>query len=135
MTNDGIKNKLQRGLALTVKESWDLYKYIQALEQQSMRDATEEERKSVKNYIESISKPTGVQFEAQPFINKPCISKGVCREDKIQVLDKIRSEIEKLNPVDYGSIYSYESHNGARDMKQDALQIIDKYRVESEGWE
>lgn len=32
------------------------------------------------------------------------------------VLDKIRAEIEELNPVDYGSIYSYESHNGARDM-------------------
>ena len=30
-----------------------------------MRDATEEERKSVKDYIKSISKPTGVQFDAQ----------------------------------------------------------------------
>lgn len=32
----------------------------------NMRDATEEERKSVKDYVESISKPTGVRFEAQP---------------------------------------------------------------------
>lgn len=32
-----------------------------------MRDATEEERKSVKDYVESISKPTGVHFdETQP---------------------------------------------------------------------
>ena len=32
-----------------------------------MRDATEEERKSVKDYVESISKPTGFNFyEAQP---------------------------------------------------------------------
>lgn len=28
-----------------------------------MRDATEEERESVKEYVESISKPTGVQFD------------------------------------------------------------------------
>jgi len=43
---------------------------IQALEQDSnigkvisMRDATPEEQKSVENYIKSISKPTGVDFE------------------------------------------------------------------------
>ncbi len=50
----------------------------------------------------------------------------------IDTLDKIKAEIEKLNPVDYGSIYSYESHNGARDMKEDILDIIDKYKAESE---
>lgn len=40
---------------------------IQAIDAQQtkMRDATEEERKSVKDYIESISKPTGVRFDAQ----------------------------------------------------------------------
>lgn len=48
------------------------------------------------------------------------------------ILDKIRTEIEKLNPVDYGSMYSYESHNGARDMKEDILDIIDRYKAESE---
>lgn len=48
------------------------------------------------------------------------------------VLEKIRTEIEKLNPVDYGSIYSYESHNGARDMKDDVLTIIDECKLESE---
>lgn len=30
---------------------------------ESMRDATEEERKSTKDYIDSISKPTGLQFD------------------------------------------------------------------------
>ena len=45
-------------------------------------------------------------------------------------LDKIRAEIEMLNPVDYGLISSYESHNGAKDMKSDVLEIIDKYRNE-----
>ena len=48
------------------------------------------------------------------------------------ILDKIRAEIGELNPVDYGSIYSYESHNGARYMKDDVLYIIDKYKAESE---
>ena len=39
-----------------------------------MRDATEEERKSVKDYVESISKPTGFNFyEAQP--SEDCISR------------------------------------------------------------
>lgn len=49
-------------------------------------------------------------------------------ETQGDVFDKIRLEIEKLNPVDYGSMYSYESHNGARDMKHDVLEIIDEYR-------
>ena len=30
--NEEIKNKLRRGLALTVKESWDLYQYIKTLD-------------------------------------------------------------------------------------------------------
>ena len=52
----------------------DICKAIKVLEQQLMRDATEEERKSVKDYIESISKPTGFNFyEAQP--SEDCISR------------------------------------------------------------
>lgn len=48
-------------------------------------------------------------------------------------LDDVKTEIEKLNPVDYGSMFSYESHNGARDMKRDILDIIDDIgKVESE---
>lgn len=39
-------------------------------------------------------------------------------------------EIEKINPVDYGPMYSYETHNGARDCKYDILRIINKYRTE-----
>ena len=52
------------------------------------------------------------------------------REDRdrlLNALDRIRAEIEKLNPVDYGSIYSYESHYGAREMQNDVLEIINKY--------
>ena len=47
---------------------------IKAIDAQLMRDATEEERKSVKDYIESISKPTGLQFEAQSC--EDCISRA-----------------------------------------------------------
>lgn len=55
-----------------------------------MRDATEEERKSVKDYIESISKPTGLQFEEelnfiQPHKKIPCtITVGKPSEDCIR---------------------------------------------------
>ena len=54
---------------------------IQALEAQptEMRDATEEERKSVKDYIESISKPTGVRFDAQPTDAKETIIKSALK--------------------------------------------------------
>lgn len=48
-------------------------------------------------------------------------------ENNKAILSKIIEEIEKLNPVDYGSIYSYESHKGAEEMQRDILNIIDKY--------
>ena len=52
--------------------------------------------------------------------------------EKLVTLNEIREEIEKLNPVDYGSMYSWESHKGASLMQRDVLNIIDKY---SEGEE
>ena len=61
-------------------------------------------------------------------MNKPCVANQVCHEDKVKTLDKIRAEIEALNPVDYVSMSSYEGHRGANDMKEDVLQIIDKYK-------
>jgi hypothetical protein len=61
-------------------------------------------------------------LEAQSFINKPCVSEGVCREDKIQVLDKIREEIKQaaFNDV-HGSKYIFINR---------VDQIIDKYKAE-----
>ena len=66
------------------------------------------------------------------FINKPCISEGVCREDKIQVLEKIRAEIEqiRLHKAEF-----LTSDGKACVDSQEVFNIIDKYRVESEGWE
>ena len=48
-------------------------------------------------------------------------------------LDDIKAEIEQLNPVDYGSMFSYESHNGARDMKNDIINILDKHISRKDG--
>jgi hypothetical protein len=73
--------------------------------------------------------------------HKPCISRQTIKdidrafkalEERDELLDKIRAEIEKLNPVDYGSIYSYESHYGAGEMQNDVLDIIDKYKESEE---
>lgn len=68
----------------------------------------------------------------QPFINKPCVSKGVCREDKIQVLDKIRAEIENVIPK-----AKFRTGKTSIDVQmmipqEKVLQIIDKYKAESE---
>lgn len=69
-----------------------------------------------------------LDMKQEPFINKPCISKGVCHEDKIKVLDKIREEIKALTDgVEPEHIWNV-----------DVFAIIDKYKVEidkKELWE
>ena len=67
-------------------------------------------------------------IKQQPFINKPCISEGVCREDKIKVLDKIRAEI-----MDTGA-YEQEVNGKTEFLKgiNYCLGVIDKYKVGSE---
>lgn len=62
-------------------------------------------------------------LEQEPFINKPCISEEVCREDKIQVLDKIKDEIENIEIEGY--IKDVECFNAGINT---ALNIIDKYK-------
>ena len=61
-------------------------------------------------------------LEQEPFINKPCISEEVCREDKIQVLDKISQEIEQI--ADKEQEYDKKWAIGLRY----AVKIIDKYK-------
>lgn len=64
-------------------------------------------------------------LDQQPsFINKPCVSEGVCREDKIQVLDKIRAEIER-------KAHSGQWSDATMYGMLKAVAIIDKYRAES----
>ena len=67
-----------------------------------------------------------------PIWEKEAIEMAMEALEQESALDKIRAEIETLNSVDYVSMSSYEGHKGASDMKDDVLQIIDKYKAESE---
>lgn len=75
-------------------------------------------------------------LEQEPFMNKPCVARQVCHEDKVKVLAKIRAEIEQMS-----SRYTISRERGGmgqvewedRLIKEaDILQIIDKYKAESE---
>ena len=79
--------------------------------------------------ITSTDAPTIIEgtygIASEPFINKPCISEGVCREDKIQTLDKIR--VELIRSIRNGTL-TIESGN------EELFRIIDKYKEsEDEG--
>jgi hypothetical protein len=64
----------------------------------------------------------------EPFINKPCVSSGVCEHDKNKVLDKIRAEIEQRP---YG-IANDSVIQGMKYERVAILEILDKYKAESE---
>lgn len=74
--------------------------------------------KALSNAVKALPSVT-----PQPFINKPCVSEGSCREDKIQVLDKIRAEL--IQSIQNGML-KIESGN------EELFHIIDKYGSESE---
>ena len=65
-------------------------------------------------------------LEQEPFINKPCVSSGVCEHDKNKILDKIRVEIEQV--VNQEKLHDEKWASGLKY----ALHIIDKYKAESE---
>lgn len=72
-----------------------------------MRDATEEERKSVKDYVESISKPTGFNFFEAQLTDKDCISREAVLSLQTEYAEKmgattfwkLRDDIRGLPPV------------------------------------
>ena len=66
-------------------------------------------------------------LEQEPFINKPCVSSGVCEHDKQKILDKIRAEIESLSNANP----SYW-HSGDMVEREEVFEIIDKYKAETE---
>ena len=70
------------------------------------------------------------KLKQESFMNKPCISSKVCEHDKEVALDKIRTEIEEqvLESLSDGGDdwFTAEKVN-------ECLDIIDKYRTESEG--
>lgn len=61
-------------------------------------------------------------LEQELFINKPCISSGVCKHDKNEVLNKIRTEIKALT----------DGAETEHIWNVDALAIIDKYKESEE---
>ena len=63
-------------------------------------------------------------LKQESFMNKPCVAHQVCHEDKIKVLDKIKTEINAM-PTDYCGGYIGLD-------KQEVLQVIDKYKAEGE---
>ena len=67
--------------------------------------------------------------EKNPFINKPCISGGVCEHDKLQLLDRIKSDIEQKQN-DYMDSKDYD--NGVRFGLMLAYKTINKYKKEIE---
>jgi len=80
------------------------------------------------------------ELEQEPFINKTCVSEKVCEHDKNVVIDKIRAEIEtkygQCDICEYFEDYDYEENDISEYRPigniADILQIIDKYKAESE---
>lgn len=86
---------------------------------------------------ELISKPLTIEDAIDILKNydsMDCLSEGMAKRVAMDMaiealknqikLNNAIIEISKLNPVDYGSMFSYETHDGARDMKTDVLYIL-----------
>ena len=69
------------------------------------------------------------KFEVTSLFSTPY--KPENEEPKTDTLNKIITEIEKVNPSLIGPICSIEAHEGAREMKRRIIRIIDKC-IESE---
>lgn len=83
--------------------------------------------KMTKSAIERTVAKWKERLEQEPFINKSCVSSGVCEHDKNEVLDKIRAEILE----EHENAYAREDNDVAYGLSV-ALDIIDKYKAESE---
>ena len=72
-------------------------------------------------------------LEQEPFINKPCVSSGVCEHDKNKVLDKIskiRDEIRGKYRVILKDTPRDDWAVRWNDCIDEVLQTIDKYKAE-----
>lgn len=74
-------------------------------------------------YINEVLDMAIKALEQEPFINKDCVSKSACHEDKIRVLDKITTEMEQLTVAVDTNRNQYVSKN-------DVINIINKYMTE-----
>ena len=81
-------------------------KWIKQIQKVGYQDNLLNHKESLDMAIEAL--------EQKPFMYKPCVAHQICHEDKVKVLDKIRAEIM------------------LKDGLEEALEIIDKYKAESE---
>lgn len=107
---------------------------IKILEQYREKPTLINEIKTVEEAVwlnEAITMAIETLEQNTSFINKPCISIGVCHEDKIKMLDKISAEIEQLRNfrAENYDLEQYCDYFDARIIFRDeVLDIIDKYR-------
>ena len=94
-----------------------------------LRNTAQGKKKSL-NLLEKVVKgQLGEIRTEEPFINKPCISSGVCEHDKNKVLDKIKAEIEQLR---LHKAQFLTNDNKVCIDSQEVLNILDRYKAESE---
>lgn len=60
----------------------------------------------------------------------PCREFGEWYKTTAYDVNSVVEELESLNPVDYGSPFSYEGHNCARELKVDAIDIVKRGGVD-----
>ena len=103
-------------------------------------DGSTENLDDLRNVLDDIESlpsvyPQNTEKRNTSFINKPCISIGVCHEDKIKVLDKIWAEIKQLRNF-RAENYDLEQYCDCFDariiFRDEVLDIIDKHRKEEE---
>lgn len=82
-----------------------------------------------KNVMDAIEKRIQPSVTPQePFINKPCVSSGVCEHAKNKVLDKIRAEIIAKDK----NVKAVRSDGCCFFTAEEVFEIIDKYKAETE---
>lgn len=106
------------------------------------KSITADSRMKLRKRLEELCKLAIKALEQEPFINKPCVSSGVCEHDKQEVLNKIRAEIAEYGSimVSYAITKDTKTDKGIeklvsdvlKEAKEQVLEIIDKYKAESE---
>ena len=74
--------------------------------------------------LKELEKRIKALEEQEPFMNKPCVAHQVCHEDKVKVLDKIKTELHATAEMHEDGYYY---------LREDWIdEIFDKYKAESE---
>ena len=106
---------------------------------EELRDYVEEQRNlnNIPYHVYSTLIDGIDTLEQELFINKPCVSSGVCEHDKNKVLDKIREQMKDyLRGVEITLEVLVENDplrpkmEGAKDTLEECLDLIDKAETE-----